>query len=652
MKLYKKLLLPAVALLAIGGFSACSEDDTLEGADAVYIEMEPSEITLALGDTVKIGAKVTNVSGHVIDTPISWSVDRAEGEPEIVRLLGDTAIVSVEGAIGRSTNLRATLKNGKYALATVNVIANTPDGVMPIDTAGVYAPRRTSYNIGHDSVVFKVTPKLLLRDYTPTYTLEGEGIEPYGADPMYIDYEKGTVAIHYSAARKAGIGSTSVSIGTGATAKTGECVIRMDAPVEGASFYGPDYAGMPYIESRPPLHTIEQYWANVFEHNMDVNAFDTCRVAVNVQTGAEVDILEAYKGCEWTCLEGSSVMVVNMYNEYVEGHGFDAVLVVASGINRGSTLFRFTTPKDTLSATFNVFNLTADFPVDEITVDQEEIELFSGQTVLLTTGVVPMSSYAYHKPKVTASDPSVIQVGNYIGNQVPLTGLKEGETYLTLTSNGVTKTVHVTVIEGVRQVLWGETSSIIFAGESTNWTVNVVTPSGAANQFPVEWSTTDEEVATAVAVEGDLNAGTVTGVAKGQAGIRAKVLNQQSDERTVRVISAPQQGMSFSAGDLIECYGDGSSYVIYAECGDDALYKYVTITLADVYEDTLFGSFTPGEGSTIELDGRKVNVTGGSITMTEGSGADSGILNGTITFEVEGMGTYSFSFNNLEVTAY
>lgn len=651
MNLYKKLILPLAAIVGLGAFSSCSEDDTLEGADAVYLEITPSDITIKLGDTVAIGASVTNVSGRQIKTPIQWSIDREEGTPEIVQILGDSALVAVEGSVGRSTRLRATLQNGKYALASVKVVANTPEGVVPVDTAGVYMPRRISYDIAHDSVVFKITPKLLLRDYTPTYELTGEGLVPYERQPMYIDYEAGTVAIHYSAPRKAGLGSVAVSIGEGASAMTGSCVIRMDAPIEGATFYGPDYAGMPYIESRPALHTLEMYYATTYERNLDVNHRDTCRVAVNVQTGAETDILEAYKSCGWTCLEGSSVMVVDMYNEFVDGNGFDAVLVVASGINRGQTRFQFTTPRDTLAATFNVNNFAVDFPVNEITVDKESIEILSGQMVMLTTGVVPASSYAYHKPVVKAADPTVVSVGKYVGNQISVTGLKEGETILTLTANGKSKTVSVKVKEGVRQVLWKNSSDrrVIFAGESIEWAVNVVTPSGAQSEFPVEWSSSDKAVAT-VANGSANDAGVITGVAEGKADIRAKVLNQQSDARSITVLPRPTD-MTITNTEYMEAYSEGSNLYLVMGLGAGAPYGDIAIEFPGVYGGDFNRTYSVVQGSTVTIDNIVVALTGGSLTF-KSAGDDRAIVSGSVTFNINGIGNVTITIPETEIDAY
>lgn len=63
------------SFLGVTSFTACEEEATLDGATEVYITIDPMDINLKLGDTVRISATVTNVSGKVIETPVSWSIE-------------------------------------------------------------------------------------------------------------------------------------------------------------------------------------------------------------------------------------------------------------------------------------------------------------------------------------------------------------------------------------------------------------------------------------------------------------------------------------------------------------------------------------------------------------------------------------------------
>ena len=101
----------------MGIFVGCNEDDTLDGATEVYITLNPTDIILRVGDTIKISALVTNLSGDRINTSVAWSVL----DEKVAKILGDTAIVCVLGAQGKETKLKAELVNGKYALTSVTV---------------------------------------------------------------------------------------------------------------------------------------------------------------------------------------------------------------------------------------------------------------------------------------------------------------------------------------------------------------------------------------------------------------------------------------------------------------------------------------------------------------------------------------------------
>lgn len=649
MKLYSKLLFAGSALLAAGALSSCEEGKTLEDANVVYIEMNASEITLCYGDTIKIGATVSNESGDIINTPITWSVD----DENVARLLGDSAIVSVEGAQGRSTKVRATLKNGKYALSNVYVTANTPRDIFPVDTAGVAIASRTSYYITHDSVIFKVNPRTLLYDFEPTYELSGDGLVPYEAMPMTVNKEAGTVSVHYGAARMAGEGLITLKVGPEGGEKEGSCVIKLDPPYEGATFYGPDYAGMPYIGSRPVLHTLRMYYANTYDRIMDVGVLDTCRVAVNIQTGDEVDIKEAYKKYQWVPVSGNSVLVSAMYEDYVEGHGFDAVLVVRSGITEGETIYEMRCPTDTLTATFTVFDYKNTFPVDEIICDYDSVSMMAGETVLITTSVVPMSSYGYHKPRVVAADPTIVQVGEYESNQVPLRGLKPGKTFITLYSNDKTLTIPVEVRAGVELVLWpsneNKNTNVIFEGYEVEWLVDVRTPDGSANVLPVSWNVvTNPDVVSVQPHATDINRAIVKGLKAGTATIRAKCLDKESDAANITVLTRPVN-TNVTADDEIGVFFDtDKNMLVVSIMSETGQFPYSNVEINIEGSDEVFTTYTIGGNSYIVLDNGVLPITG-TLTISENPDDDEMlVINGSIVLHLADGTTATYTFNNVD----
>lgn len=622
----------------MGIFVGCNEDDTLDGATEVYITLNPTDIILRVGDTIKISALVTNLSGDRINTPVAWSVL----DEKVAKILGDTAIVCVLGAQGKETKLKAELVNGKYALTSVTVTTNLPKGITPVNEEGLVISSKRSYDITHDSVLFAVSPKELLEDFTPQYTIEG--LEEYKI-PMTIDKEAGLVAIHYAAPRSAGEGKITVSIGEQATAQSASCSVLL-MPVIYATFYGEKYADMPYLDTRPDKSVLPQWFAYTNETNMDINSEATIRVAMNIESGAKEDIEAAYKAYRWEVISGSSVVVTRMEEEFVENQGFDAVLTVRSGIDEGEAEFHCITPDTVLVATFTVQNYKTRYPVDEITVDRSSVSMSMGDVLMLTTGVVPSTSYAYHKPKVIAEDPTVVEVGKYDGNMITLKGLKVGTTKLVLTSSDKTLEIPVTITESIKSVLWESTNNrTLFVGQSVEWGVNVTTVSGGPNPYDVIWESFDPSILTATPVEG--SRGIITAIAEGTTTVRVEVNGVRSDAASVKVIGL-QENLLYTSSNT-----DYENTVVYSDKDDlvilvtpESGYELIMITLAGVGKDDNYdGTYSVSDHQTdIEIDGAKVSATSGSVTIASRN-ADA-LISFDLSFEVDNK-TFTLKAENV-----
>lgn len=597
-------------------FSACEEEATLDGATEVYITINPTDISLSMGDTVKISATVTNLSGKVIKTPITWSI----ADKSVATLLGDTAIIAVNGGQGKETTLKAMLENGKYAITSILVSRNLPDGVTCVANDSTLAEMTTkrSYNIAHDSILFAVSPKTLLYDYEPVATIEG-AVTAYDPE-ITIDTVKGLVAVHYAAPRSSGEGKITLSIGESSTVKSASCDIVV-APQLLATFYGDDYANMPYLGTRPGKEVLSMYYAYTYEKEMDINTEDTLRIAMNIQSGAREDIENGYNAYRWEVVSGGSIVIAGKENEYVENEGFDAVLRVRSGVEEGETEIHCITPDTVFVATFRVQDFKNRYPVEEITVDKDPITMPVGGTVLLTTGVIPASSYAYHKPVVKAADPTKVSVGSYDGNVIPIRGLALGSTELILTSNGKEKRVPVTVTEGIHSVLWvSGNARTIFAGQSVQWAIDAKTLSGADNPYDVTWNSTNPDVVTAQQTGDDNKHGTITGVSVGTSDVTAEVAGVSSDVATVRVIELPVN-LNLTATNT-----DKQGSAVYDESGN----LVVVITPTSGYELIMLtlpfngGSSYDGQyslaGATINIDGAETEVTSGNLTVATAGG--------------------------------
>lgn len=200
----------------MGSFSSCSDDVTLDGADAVYIDITPSTISLRAGERQRIAARVTNQDGKVIETPILWSVDdesvaklvpvyrplptpdpgtpgegEGEGEEGGEEPGGDVetqdsseptepteptepnepseeqgeflyyAVEAQAGAQGKSTYLRVQLENGKQAVCPVTVVRGEIKGALTPIT-------ELAYSHGDrfcDTIFFKLSSPTILDDY-------------------------------------------------------------------------------------------------------------------------------------------------------------------------------------------------------------------------------------------------------------------------------------------------------------------------------------------------------------------------------------------------------------------------------------------------------------------------------------------------------
>lgn len=663
MKLYKHLLLSLAVAGSAAAFCSCEEEATLDGANVVYVEITPSEFTLNLGDTIPFHATVTNESGKEIKTSVKWSLT-SEG---VAQIIGDTALVSIPfdnlNDLTKQTKLRAELSNGKYALAEVLVTRGTPKGVMPVDTAGVHMPSKTSYMIPHDTIVFRVEPREVLYDFMPEYVIEGEGLAPYHTEPMRVNREAGTVTIHYSAARKAGSGKITVKVGSGASQLAGSCEVVMLPPIEGATFYGPDFAGMPYIESRPPCHTLRMYYSNIYNKTLDINKEDTIRVAINIQTGAIEDIREAIGTYEWRNVSGSNILVTGMYEEIFEGHGFDAVLVVRSGIEEGECTFQCLTSTDTLNAVYTVYNYKERFPVYRVYTDSTEVKMVAGSRSIIATFTEPMSSYGYQKPVVTIADPEIASVGVYEGNQIPITALKAGDTEIVVTSYGLEHRVPLHVAEGVSSVSLATYShETIFVGEKVVWGADVKTPNGTVNPYPVTWKATDPSIVDVGSDPDDNNKGILVGMNPGKSGIQAFVLDKRSDERFINVVPSfndvtlTESMLDMEDAAILTSVDGEWTFIQIPGSGEDTSWPYsnasVTLPFNFITLDQVLGTHTISGGNGFgEFDSAVAPLTSGTITV-EDAGDSMVVITMDLVFTVPGLGDIHLRANNLTINQW
>ena len=652
MKLYKSLLYFAAALTTAGTFAGCSEEATLDGANAVYLELQPTDIYLRLGDTVKINARVTNEAGDVIPTHVALAVD----DETVAKILGDTAVVAVNGGQEKSTKLRASLVNGQYAVTNVNVVKNTPAGIHAVNDMMEVIESMNSWKITHATATFAVEPRELLDDYSVGNGIEVtlEGLEPYTEETdgelITIDRKKGLITVHFSSPAVAGTGKVILKVGEGGTAQECTLPVLMQPSFQSVTFYGktagPDISSMPYLDGRPKLGLLSMYWALNCEKTLDINSSDEVRVAMNIFGGNMDDIMEAVKCYKWNVVSGGSLLKVKDEYEIVEYNGFDAIIGVRSGVQTGDMVFECETPcirvEDeepapiSLTLTYHVVDIKKTYPITEITVSNDNIEMDMNATEIVTVGVIPAASWMYQKAAVVVADPDIVSVGEYEGMELPIRSLKPGTTTITLSgyndSQLVTKVIKVTVKDPIGRIEIEGTPNI-FVGAETRYKGTAYSMSGALMDVPFEWVSSNTSVATVN------SEGVVEGVAEGTTSITAKNDEIVSGARSLRVVAAP--AAITSPDDFQGFYEDENTGtdIVFLDANEGML------IIPNGYADGKFEGTYNLSGAYYILNDAQAPATG-TVTITKGSDQDEYIVTMNVTIALSANHTVTFRFTS------
>lgn len=663
MKLYKSLLYFTAALTATGAITGCSEEATLDGADAVYLEIQPTDIYLRLGDTVKINARVTNVAGDEIPTEVALAVD----DETIAKIVGDTAVVAVNGGQGKTTKLRASLVNGKSAVTNVNIIKNAPLGINPVNEMGEVVSSIKSWGVPHATVDFAINPLELLDDYSiedGTISATLDGLDPctitdesYNGELITVNRKQGIVTVHFTTPKEAKTGKVKLTIGEGGTAMTASVDVNVQPTIQFASFYGetagPDISSMPYLNGRPSLGTLTMYIASKCDKVLDINTEDEVRVAMNVEGGMREDILEAAKCYKWTVKEGGALLVVRNDYEVVESHGFDAVLGVRSGVQTGSVVYECETPcitteeaaaatedgRDpqplTLTLNYNVVNIKKDYPIEKIEVNNDNVEIDVNESYIVNMSVTPMASYAFQKVKVEIEDPTIVSMKDFEGYDLPIQGLKPGTTTIKFWAYNntelVTKTMTVTVKDPIGSIVIDAVGdSYIFVGGNTTWTAKAYTLSGVLmNDVPMSWESSDNGVVTVAN-------GVLSGVAAGSASVSAVSGDVKSGARSIRVIAAP------------EAINDASGFAGFYEDGEDIVFLDSNegyLVISGGYADGEFAGSYNLSGAYYMNSDAKAPATG-TISIAKGAGEYEYIVTMNVSINLSEEHKVSFVVDN------
>lgn len=667
MKLFRNSIYMGIAVATVAIASSCSEDDTLSGAKAVYITLDPAAVNLSLGDTVKVSASVSNISGDEISTPISWTIDDESvakvvefrdtvftaGDtiytalpdstqfiiPREVKSIGDklyTGVVANPGSQGKSTLLRATLSNGKFAVATVTVTNHSPSGVTPLsENVRVYRP---SDVMVRDTVWFAVEPWAIVEDYVPTFKLtktdDGPSQMTADEDAVVIDHANKHVGVVLLPDRSYGEYDLSLTIGGNGDVVSGSTTVTVGPGIK-VGMWDPDVEGM----SAP---SGDQFYGFNYEvrKTVDINSEVKVWARLMVEGGRPEDIANAHTSYSWDMVSGNSLMITGM-EEISNEYGFDCVLTLRAGISTGDNVINFCSPDTaalTMSAYITVLDYNKDYPVKDIVVTPNDPNMSLDNLVASAAGnleldvkVDPLTSLAYHRPEVTVANPEILEFVSYTGTLMTFRGIKPGTTTFTLKSLDIEKTFSVTVVEEIVEINWLSAADRLVAGQTDVYSINVRTASGETNTLPVVWKSSNPAV---LEVTGSGETASVKAVAEGTATITATITSATGKVTTATRMVTVTGGLDdiivtdadFDAGGDAGYYSNGGRagfYVSLPAKGYNNIWIYTKEVLsnfnglmaADIFSDVDFdGSAATVTASTLTLSG--YNAATGEATAT------------------------------------
>lgn len=552
-----------VALLVLGNFVACKEKDTLADAQEVYISLTPDPkqnlITLAVAvDTIDMKATVKNVSGREIsDAVVTWSSD----DETIVKFINGNRLVAVSGGEGKSTTIRATLQNGKYAVANVSVSGNNA-GTVTLMTSNkdvvdgiVYLAKGSSMHL-----LIRTQPASLLKEYTPVFEAVDASmisIQPRAFAESDTQTQKETPAggMWYTIIPEASAqGTTKFTYKVGKLSK--QITLHIGTIIEevkvGDGYELVDYNKAVFAEanSRP------------------INIGSTSKVIFRVKSSpSSEDALPDFKDeFTWTT-EGSGGIITSTATSYDTGYFYFTANVSLASLP-GTFTVHGSVRGIKASYTFNV----EDFAKKEFTDlkfgKMTSVELQSGEYKPLTLVVYPRASQLVILSDIDNmyrfSTPDIAEFRNEKGSY-QLVGKSAGETELIITVRDREFRLPIKVIPAPISVLINTTTPEgVMVGDILTWTTNVVM---AGSDLPVYenlvWTSANSAVAE------------IKGSKRGQS---VRIEGKAVTEETKVLITADYRGKS-NTREIIVVPAKTSTVLANSSVGSDSGLKDSTFEL-------------------------------------------------------------------------
>ncbi len=629
----KKLFFAAAATLLIGGLASCKDSVKLDDAEAVYITITPQTPYLTVaGDTITLSATVKNLDGEAIeDAVITWSID----DESVARFVeGTPRIYAVKGGEGKSTKIRATLQNGKYATTNVSVNKLSSATLTAMLTNTQAASDTIYVATGANTDLLVVTrPEKLLEAYTPEILEVDESLFTIGKRALDPEADKAVI----EATPKGGIWYTirPVPGKTGTHTfkyKVGSNVLPIVVKVgtrvndDSNATYGVALnAGMSEAE---------------LSKTVNLGHKETVTVYVKATPATEEAFNEIKNDLVWK-LAGAGGTITATSAEYTA----DAFLFkadVTAGAIPGEFSVSATIQGKTARQSYRVEDF-ASKPFTGLTFGRiTEMELQTGEQKPLTLVVNPRASQAAILSDINSmvkfSKPDIAEFINDNG-VYQLRGLAAGQTNFIVTVRGQEFALPITVVAAPTAVTIDNTTPVgVMAGDVVDWSA-VVTMAGTDQPTYsfLTWSTSDATVAG------------INGSATGQ---KVQLIGKEVTEPKTVTVKADYRGKSMTreltvypvqpnaefANDKIDVAQSGLLYnSTKLEFVLSALSGHVLPSPINVKPKSGSIAFTPG--STYNAADYNIDVnwktlskhaTSGTIKVTEGT--EAGKIN--ITFDL------------------
>lgn len=644
-----------VSMILFFSAASCKDKKTLEGAgDDIYITIEPFDnFTMQYGvDTVAMSCVVKNYAGDVISTDVVWS----SLDESVVRFLDNSnkAVVDSPDAKGKSTRLRVTLPNGKYAETRVSVssIKGESVSVVRVDREELKDGEKrlvTSLFEGNEMYIAPDAPYEFAFVSNPV-AKAAEGFSFSGFNPEALEIIELTEldAAHLKAlpaggrwfrvtAKEEGDYTLKITVGEGNTAYSSQLTLHAGVVLEDMG-----------------LNELANEYEKVIA--LDVNQELQIPFYLKFSPNTEEALQQLLEQASFAVEGGGGVTIKNISTEYDRGSQPRFIVTVLSGAVAGRSEVVCTLQGKKRRMTASVVDFAAQ-PVAGVAFRPAVVEeLYVGEVMPLRIVVTPASSYTYavRDFQFSFSTPDLVEV-NQSATGYELKGLKAGETDLILRVRGQEARLHITTKAAVKSVLIDNTSeNVVMVGDKLVWEANVTMegtdlPDWSRLQWSLPVSSDTQYVG--LLPQGKKVALTAKALPEGVTSHRAVVKAEyrgKDNQRELTIVPL-QQSVSYNAADL-DMSEEGSAIeqttdkqittYLMPNSGIDKPELILQIERKDSSSLSLEEkTYTPAEYKIVVLwSGINLRraVDAGSLTVTR-DGSNKYRLNGTLTINIPGQ---------------